>query len=316
MNEDMIRNVPETELSPEEFEAIDRILAGVAAEDDSRVDYSGMLRRVKEKAREQGIVVFPAARAKKRGGLVKRIALGAATAAAVFVVGLAALLVLKTVLGDDAESPAADVDAYVSDKADSENAVKEPVKNTAVVTSRPLDGTKNPGTYNPPAAESTSEPADPAFTLLPDISPLPTEFPTKGGSAGYVELESFESDPSDSSDLVPADLPTCMNVMPPREALPTDSAISAEAYGEDAGKEYSYTCTVVYDLDVELGIGVAMYKYDEQTGHITYIWRISEEAFLVADFDGFTPEEAQELLASLTELSGRVDGFAELLPAA
>lgn len=316
MNEELFKNDFDTELSPEESAAIDRILAGISAEDDRRVDYDGMLRRIKAAAGSEGIVVFPSDRAKKRKGLVKRLALGAATAAAVFVVGLAAMLVLRTVLDDDAEAPVVGTEAYFSEKPVKDAHDSTPVKHTAKATSAPKDNTKVTNAPAAPVTEPTSAPEEPSLSVLPDLSPFPTEFPMRGGSAGYVELESFETAPEDAADLVPADLPPCMNVMPVDDPLLPVPNLSAEAAGADGGNEYTYTCTVVSDLDVELEVGVAMYKYDEESGHITYIWRITDEAYLVADFDGFSLEQAQELLTSLAEFPERVDGYVEYLPAA
>ena len=294
---------------------MDRLLASVSAEDNSRVDYDGMLKRIKAEAREEGIVVFPSAAARKRKGLVKRLALGAATAAAVFVVGLAVMLVLRTVLGDDASGGiSADVDAFASN-APAENH-DSAVAETAKATRRPADSVKITGApaETPDTVKKPDE--DPVSADTPELSPFPTEFPMRGGSAGYVELDPFADEPEAPSDLVPLDLPSCMNVAP-SYALSTDEPnLFAEAFGEDDGKAYSYNCTVVYDLDVDLEVGVAMYKYDEESGHITYIWRITEEAYLVVDFDGFTVEEAQELLASLAEAPDRIDGLSELMPAA
>ena len=316
MNDNVIKIDFEAELSPEESAAMDRLLASVSADDNSRVDYDGMLARIKAAASKEGIVIFPSAAGKKRRGLIKRIALGAATAAAVFVVGLAAMLVLKTVLDDDASGgTAADIDAYATKvpAADHSSAeAAEPVK----LTKQPSDSVK---ITSAPAEEPdpVKNPADdPVSPDQPELSPFPTEFPMRGGSAGYVELDPFADEPEAPSDLVPLDLPSCMNVAP-SYALSTDEPnLFAEAFGEDDGKEYSYNCTVVYDLDVDLEVGVAMYKYDEESGHITYIWRITEEAFLIVDFDGFTVEEAQELLASLAEEPDRIDGLSELMPAA
>ena len=302
MNDKLLNNDFDSELSPAEAASIDRILRETAEFDDSSVDYDAMLNGLKARAKAEGIVVFPAARTKKKNGLAKRLALGAATAAAVFVVGLSAMFVLNRIgSGASNSSP---IEALVPDdaKQDGDKTVSNIV--TAKATLGPKEDQPaateavRSGSESPISVVDTDAPEE---TLEPDYSPFPTEFPTKGGSAGYVDLSSFDEEPAEPEDLVPVDLPTCMNLRQPSEHEFGDPTLSAEAFGEADGQEYSYTCTVVYGLDVELEVGVAMYKYDEESGHITYIWRISEDAYLMVDFDGFTLEDAELLLSSLTE---------------
>ena len=284
------------ELSPAETAEIDRILSETAALDDAGVDYGAILKGVKAKAKAEGIVIFPSAKAKKRRDLAKRLALGAATAAAVFVVGLSALFVLRQ-LGDD-EYINGQVDALASEKADDKTASNVTHVKTTLAPRSESNATEEPDKRGE-SGDPMNHIADTAEATEEPDRPLPTEFATKGGSAGYVDLDKFREDPAAPDDLVPVELPSCMNVIRAEDPVFGPREISVEASGEADGKEYSYSCKVVHDLDVDVEVGIAMYKFDEESGHITYIWRISEDSFLVADFDGFDKEAADELLQSL-----------------
>ena len=82
--DDKLRTIEfDTELSPEEEAAIDRLLTEAAEADDSEVDYPAMLARIKAAAKEEGIVIFPS-RKEKRARIVKRVFTGFAAVAAVF----------------------------------------------------------------------------------------------------------------------------------------------------------------------------------------------------------------------------------------
>lgn len=318
MNNDFNKYELDIELSPEETAAIDRLMKSVADADDREVDYDAMLDSIKRRAAGEGIFVFPAKKKTKKEGLLKRFAMGAATAAAVFAVGLFAMTMINKLSADKDQSESPAVDAYVSESASGVKRTSRPTNNTAADTKAPsaITDTKHTepvlepvSTQSPEALPATQEPAP---VELPDVSVLPTSFPMRGGSAGYLDLDPFEEEPLTASDLVPVSLPDCMNLRTDTGTPGDTSNLSAIAEGESDGQEYSYTCTVVHDLDVDLNVGMAMYKYDETSGHITCIWRISEDSFLVVEFDGFDLESAEEMLFSLVNESSRV----ELSPAA
>ncbi len=309
MNNDFNNFGIDTELSPRESAAIDSIMKHAADRENGEVDYNAMLASIKRRAADEGIVVFPAGRKAKKESIWKRIALGAATAAAVFVVGLSVLFVLDSLSSGGQSSNHSSAEAFVSGEPSGSKQGSSP-SITALSTKAPSPGIKKE-TSSPNEVESAHSAApvsrETDSAESPELSPFPTEFTMRGGSAGYLDLSSFENEPDNADDLVPADLPSCMVVMPQVDDLPESPNLSVQAAGESDGKTYSYTCMSVSDLVVDLDVGVAMYKYDEESGHITYIWRISEDTFLVVDFDGFDLESAEELLSSLTNDSIRID---------
>lgn len=286
------------ELPPRESEAIDRLLSETAAFDDSEVDYSAMLGRIKQKAAEEGILIMPKAKVKKkRPDLVKRIFAGFSAAAAIFVLGFAVLTATNVISPFAKTAP--QQNAYAPDKHTGNEA--------ALFTQTVLRTDFLPDTEKPTGGPSSSNDAskntpipvteDPAVT---EHSPAPTEFATKGGTSGYVSLPSMEAAPAKAEELVPDELPSCM------QSRSDSKSLSAEAYGRDGARQYSYKCTVVENKDPGIPVGVAIYTNCED-GRLTYMWRITEGSCLEVVFEGFTMAEAKDLLYSLAEEAAQKD---------
>jgi hypothetical protein len=296
------------ELSPGESEAIDRIMMSAACEEDAEVDYEGMLRRIKKAAAEEGIAVFPGAKARGRksgrkgmSDLVRTLLIGAGTAAAVFVMGIAALSVLGR-FGVKSEAPSANVDELRSEKAfmteegssgknaHSQDDRSKPEPTFALVTMNPTS-----------LPEYTAEPTQEfTITAMPEITAdpgfddiIPTSFPTKGGTAGVADLDHFVTDPAILEQLIPQ-LPYYMSA----KTAPEENAVYAKGVDPATQNDRSYTCRMIESEDDELPIGYARFADDEH-GLVRYIWRVTEQTYLDVEFSGFTREEAESLLVTM-----------------
>lgn len=276
----------ENELSPEGSEAIDRLLSDFARSENSEVDYGSMLASIKSKARSEGISVF--APVKKRRNTVKRVLTGVGAAAAVFVIGLAAFAVIRTLPFPGMNSHSAALEPggagdKVVESGDSShgNVLPDPGK-TGVDTKTE---TKDP-----------SGVAEPVSTAMPDFiddeAPLPTIVPIRGGIMGYVRLTDFLADPVYSAQLVPDFLPEFM------ELKLGEAELYASAYGVEDKTEYLYTCRVVEAPEEGFDIGVARFT-EKETGELTYLWHVSEDVYIEVEFTGFDREAAEELLLSI-----------------
>lgn len=304
MNDELFSTGYDAELPPGESEAIDRLLSGVAGLEDRDVDYKAMLRGIKARARDEGIVIFPSAGAKKRSNIIRRIALGAATAAAVFVLGFTVMKVVDRVTesSPDASKHTAAADPETTHSGDKTVTF---TKSPAVVTETPVYNNSS-DTAETPAADGTeaTEPVNvietsaPVESDVPETSPFPTEFSMRGGTGGYVELAPLDREITVVSDLVPDDLPGCMTIKRVDEP-----ALGAYAEGVYDGQEYSYTCRVLYDVDSDLSIGVARYKLKDDSDKVSYLWRVSENTFLEIEFTGFDRKEAESYLLTLADIT-------------
>lgn len=297
MNDETLKNNPDTELSPEVDAAMHRLLSDVSERDNSGVDYERILGDIKRKAASENIVVFPSAKtAKKRRNLARF----AAVAAAAFLMIGAASLVASHMLNKE-NNYSASMDAAVSNppesaKIDDKQASAFTPIPTSVITNAPEEHNYEINTEA--AFAVATEPV--IISEMPtdepiEFSPFPTEFPTRDGVAGYVEIEAPESEPLEPSELIPSELPEFMDVKESTDPF------EAFAYGNSDDEEYCYTCQMLHDIDAELDIGVAQYNINDFSGTISYLWRISEDTFLYVEFTGFDRERTEGILASLFE---------------
>lgn len=313
MNDKMFEDELLKELSPGESEAIDRIMMSAAQEADAEVDYEGMLRRIKKAAAEEGIAVFPGAKERRRRAekagrersgrsrIVSSLLMGAGAAAAVFAVGFAVLSMLGR-FAPKAASPSANIDA--PDKREVTNAPIEAAEKTESglsLRSEPNAEATVCSLAPTAAPEPTAAPTQEAVvTKMPDItsSPdysavVPTIYPTKGGTAGIADLNSFVTDPAILEQLIPL-LPEYM----PAKTSPEESAVYAQGFDPESAVTRGYTCRIIDCSDEELPIGFARFS-DNGEGLIRYVWRVTELTCLDIELSGFDLTEAEELLATM-----------------
>ncbi len=269
------------ELSPEESAAIDRIMAQAAAEADAEVDYDGMLKAIKARAKAEGIVVFPGHPAKKKNA-VRKVLTGFAAAAAVVAVGFAVYGSVK--LLTPAKQPADQRSASVI-SGDPDNSAD------TVISSKTPSGIQSSVVPFTP----TEEVATPLPTVAaPDPTPFPTDSPiTKGVGVGFVDLTSFVHEPTTCDDITP-DLPEFMAVK-----SSGSGDLEVKAFGTSGMNRYYYSARVVKDPRTELSVGVARYERDAASNTIKYMWRITSGSLLEIEFSGFDFDSAQTALLSL-----------------
>ncbi|MCR5808884.1 MAG: hypothetical protein K6G56_04920 [Clostridiales bacterium] len=306
---DNIRKIEfENELSPEENARIDRLLSEVAEEDDAKVDYSAMLKAIKAKAAEEGILVFPKAAAKKKKrGALKRVFMGVSAAAAVFVLGFTALTAMNVIApkagfrNQDAYAPEDNKTVTESDHIQANRTAcadftidPNLVKETSAATEAPAE-TAYVREATPVPAVPTDEPI--IETAEPTV--IPTEFATKGGMSGYVAIPGFGEEPETADKLMPDEIPEFM------EQKLDDIERKASAFGSDVEGEHIFECRVEENPDPGIPVGVAVYT-DGYDGKLSYLWRITDELCLRVEFVGFDRKEAEDLLAGLAAENGGV----------
>ena len=293
--------------SAREEAAVSRVIKAAAEFDDSKVDYEAMLRGIKARAAEEGLVIFPAQKAqskqsekaKKRIGL-RRVLAGVATAAAVFALGLGTLSVIK---GFNNSAPSApdireEQQAYNDQPAESGKKGGDTVVVTAIPSSAPVSDTKSPAQPTQPQESCTAEPA-PTEEPLPEETAFPTEFTMGNGLVGFIELGSFDSVPENVEDLLPELLPTFMEVADPTVTEQDEEPFAARAMGtNEEGKDYYYTCLVEETPDEELAIGVARYELSEG-GQLSYLWRVTKDTCLRINLSAFEKTTADMMLSML-----------------
>lgn len=293
MNDDMHNNELFESLSPAEEAAVDRLLKGAAEADNAGVDYAGMLKGIKATARQEGIVVFPAA--KKRRPTIKAILAGVGTAAAVFAVGLGVLAALKALPFAEQNAP----EGITADVSDSKNhSAGDPVKATDAFSTQTAESGETEPAYviaseYPPFTTDEPAPTEAAATLFP------TETAMRGGITGYVELGSFETPPDDIDSLLPELLPSFMELAD--DAAPPDESqsLAVRAMGtSERGEDYYYTCRLSDEPEDDLDVGVAKYRL-MNTGELSYVWRISENTWLTVELVAFDKTTADVMLQSL-----------------
>lgn len=279
----------EYELTPEEEALIDRALRDAANAENDKVDFDAIHDAILKKARDEGIVVFSKPRAQKadrKKSSAWRLWTGFAAAAAVFVVGLAVIAVLKNGFGFLFENESGSV---------SED---QPREHTAVVnTKAPHKG--NDG----PSAITTAKPTESiaVFTprptenaqAQPTNSPIPTEYPMKGGWVGYTILNTFTEDPVSAEDLVPEALPEFMLTKCSGTEL-----YATSYYKSDDGEVWSYSCRASELGDTRLGVGAARFTVNSD-GSLHFVWRVTETCWLDAEFSGFEFDDAWDILLTL-----------------
>ena len=299
--DDKLRTIEfDTELSPEEEAAIDRLLTEAAEADDSEVDYPAMLARIKAAAKEEGIVIFPS-RKEKRARIVKRVFTGFAAVAAVFILGFTVLTATKVITPFDGfSSKTAFDDAHQSPSGD----VIVPGehhggKNDVGQNDHPSSTAYVPSSTVDPVIVTPDPIIDPEVTPSPDQSgmvveptPVPTEIAERGSLTGYVWLGTFLGDPADPMYLVPGELPDFM------EAEQSDVELFVRAEGKSEEGYKFYSCRVLAEYEVELMIGAARYRAND-TGSVHYLWRVTDYTFLEVELIGFDRAEAESLLISL-----------------
>lgn len=304
MNDDMHNNGLFEPLSPEEEAAVDRLLRRAAEQDNARVDYAGMLKRVKARARKEGIVVFPAA--KKRRVSLKAILAGVGTAAAVFAVGLGVLAALKALPFAEQNAP----EGITADVSDSKNhSAGDPVKATDAFSTQTAESGETEPAYviaseYPSFASEEPTPSEAVVTLFP------TEIAMRGGIMGYVELGSFETAPDDIDSLLPELLPSFMELTDDAAPPDDEETLAVRAMGtSDMGEDYYYTCRLSDEPEDDLEVGVAKYKL-MNTGELSYVWRISEDKWLTVELVAFDKTMADVMLQGLAaENCRRADRF-------
>lgn len=279
-------------LSEEEEAEIDRLLNMTAEADDAKVDYAGIHDAVLEKARAEGIAVFPANRAESRKKTVRRVLAGVGTAAAVFAIGFFAVSVIRNSFPFLGSSSPRDLYDAESQPGRKEAYVTAPAANLL-----PAETTFAIRTEQAPEAVETGVPFTPAPTSATKNraleTPLPTEYAARGTRIGYLLVCPFTVDPVDSPELLP-ELPDFM------ETEVHDTDLYAAAYGVKDGREYVYKCfesQYAYP-DSSLGVGVARMTA-EDTGLIRFTWRVTDDCWIEVFFEGFTEEEAVSLLKTL-----------------
>ncbi len=283
MNKDI--NEIEYELSPEEEAFIDRALRETADAANRDVDFGAIHDSILKKARGEGISVFAKPAGKKSSA--RRVWTGVAAAAAVFVVGLAVIAVLKNGFGFvfDKQSPSVSGDepnehtvAVSTDKPGRKGGV-----NTDLATALPTQS----------AAVITPKPTE-NVDVLPTSSPVPDEYPTRdGGWIGYTILNTFTTAPAGAEDLIPEALPDFMLT----KASPTELSVKSY-YMSEYGEEWIYTCTASELGDTRLGVGAARFTVDPD-GSVRFVWRVTETCWLDASFKGFEFDEAWDILLTL-----------------
>jgi len=279
-------------VTEEEVTAAERLMASLAEKSNDEVDYSGMLRRIKASAMEQGLASELAKSAagnkEARRRRLARILRIAATAAAAFVVGLGVFGVVKAMNAaktDPDDTPKGDISA---------------VNQTAVpARTQAADATAVPDTtYSTNRTESTNTPVEatetPDFTeQAPEANdtPLPTEFAIRGGTRGYTYIKGFET-PVTSQELIPPAMPSFMEVKPYEEGL------GYAAYGKrEDGTACEIECKVTEAGEDDLPEGAALYTLHND-GRGGYVWRINENSCMYIEFVGFDYSEAESLLLS------------------
>lgn len=274
----------ESELSPEESAAIDRILSDCAEAENSEVDYASMLASIKARARKERISVFAPA---KKKNTAKRVFTGIGAAAAVFVVGLAAFAVIRALPFPGASGKYASADhAPQGDKvvetAEIGNVLPDPGKTVPGVTAEAKD----------PGAAVIATPDPEPVNTEDAADALPTLCPIKGGIVGYVRLTDFLSEPTCSAQLVPDMLPEFM------EFKLGEAELFAAAYGMEDEVKYSYSCRVAEAPEEEFDIGIARF-IELESGSLTYLWHVCEGVYLEVEFAGFDRAAAEEMLYSI-----------------
>ncbi|MCR5611516.1 MAG: hypothetical protein K6F68_06780 [Clostridiales bacterium] len=278
-------------LSEEEEAELDRLLKMTAEEDDAKVDYGAIHDAVIERARGEGIAIFPVSKAEKRKKAVRRVLAGVGTAAAVFAIGFFALSVIKQnfpFLGSRVN--------HAAPQADSGNDNKEAYASFAPATDAPVISFPAAHTHIPPVVTEVPETPGPTAPTKGDVlkTPLPTEYFVENTKVGYLLVCPFTIDPVDSPELLP-ELPEYFET----EVL--DTELCACAYGEKDGKECYYKCFASKYLypDAAIGVGVARMTVEEDEGLIHFTWRVTETCWLEVYFEGFTEAEAIALLKTL-----------------
>ena len=276
----------EYELSPEEEAELDSLLKETAELEDEIVDYDAIHDNILKKAREEGIAVFAKPRKKPAW---KRALIYVSSAAAVIAVGLAALAVLKNGFG------------FLKNSGNQVafNGETAPHSDVAVSTKAPDSGKDNTGSKqgSDPIVIDTNSPVLETESAAALTTPLPTVYPMRDGSVvGFVLLKPFTVAPVDSSELVPAALPSYM------ETSVADTELLAASLGKNEDGLLCYKCRVLEDDAVEndygIATGVARYVAAPE-GDITFLWHAAENCWLEIHLTGFGLEEAEQLLLSL-----------------
>ncbi|MBQ4446925.1 MAG: hypothetical protein II897_01355 [Clostridia bacterium] len=299
-----------TELSPEETACIDRLLHETAEAEDSEVDYSGMLRAIKARAKEEGIVIFPAANKKAPRFTAKRVIASLGTAAAALAMGLAVLAVIKS--GTKSSLPHSAMNDGEKSSSAAQTASVDmsvaPGKTESLVTAVPV--TAAPATEPPLTTEipETPEPAAPATEIIPSPSDkesypivtevtisVPTGYPTRGGYVDYSLIAAFTDAPDSADQLIPTAMPEDMPVKESPDELMVYAASKEQTKNVSAR---FYSCRVTDERDESLEVGVARSTVSND-GSITMLWHAAEDTWLRIEFKGIEEEYAEQLLKSL-----------------
>lgn len=299
-----------TELAPEESAYIDRLLEETADADDMEVDYDGMLRAIKAKAREEGIVIFPASPRRPRFSAKKVIAALSATAA-VLAMGLGILLMSKTAIKSTAPSADAEPAGTTAQEAYATNKTQLTAAAThdAQKTPDSVPGTPSSEAPMPTSRSATEDPAgptaepDPAFSeiapsitdITENIITMPTGYPIRGGRVDYLLIAAFYAEPENAEQLIPEALP---DDMPVKESPDELMVYAASMTAEKHESVRFYSCRITDERDYDLEVGVARCKTGID-GSLEMLWRVTEETWLSVEFKGIEAEFAEQLLTTL-----------------
>ena len=288
MNNEKLTTEYDTEdvmdVTAEQLAAVDSLLRSIGAEEDSKVDYNGMLRGIKAKAMEQGLAAeLNRGRGKtaaERRKKLRRIFSIAGSAAAALVVGVGILSVISH--GSKSIQPGGDTVGHDA----LNDATSAPM---AVVTSAPTQKGGNPEPTLDPAPLATSEPALPTDnTETVESTPLPTEYAIRGGVRGYTYLGCFET-PEELSALVPEVVNETMVVEP------FEDRFGYTAKSRTDGEWRYIECRLEDADEASEPEGAAVYTVKDN-GNVSFIWRINGDKVMYIDFEGFEYSVAEEIL--------------------
>ena len=323
MNDD-IRKDLYYELTPEEEAAVDRVLNEAANAADFDVDYASIYRRVKARAANEGLVVFPGARkadsrkaaarkaARKRNAL-RRVLTGVAAAAAVFVMGFGVYGavrhgILPGLSSKEAQAPQEQLAAADSTEKRGGSSSAPTENARAEETAAPV--------YSPAPVQTESGPMVIVWTDEPvpatdePITPEPTEYAAEDMTFGFVELGAFDTAPDELQELVPEMLPDMEDMRGSTGG--GEDPLQVFVTGAIDGEGYDYTCEVLPEVDEELAVGFARFEQTAE-GELIYIWRVTDTTCLKVSLTSFDREGA-EMLLSRFALDNRIASRMRAVP--
>ena len=276
----------------------DRLLRASADEQNSRVDYAGMLRSIKAEAIKQGLASAVNTGKDKKGRVGRIIGIAASVAAAfvlcIGVIGVMSSLYSRKSPGGDKSDNSGQI-AYVDGTAnaqpvETQSSPIEPVDTAPAATSVPM------------RSESAPLPT-PDTSDFVESTPLPTEVAVKGGVRGYTYITGFTA-PNKSAELYEGLLPEGM------KAEPVEEGLGFIAMGDAESGDFRFiSCRLEDAAESDEAPGIAIYTI-KMLGGVSFVWRIDENKLMYIEFEGFDYSEAEAFLFAYSQRE------AELTPAA